>query len=198
MLCKLADMFRAQETLFPAAICNLPLSIIYTNEADFDPRWAHHLLSHAYAARTVQCEPIVIGKLPRGTMLCGAHDFLLQLGDNVAEESLPHSMRDDVESVAAAMEKPGDPIDLEDECVLLTRFGHGTWGHWLGELVPIAAVVEHRYPGRFRYAVPRHSTAYGATMRETLRAYGIEASRIIPMPWNRPHRLANAWAVTVR
>jgi hypothetical protein len=87
-------------------------------------------------------------------------------------------------------------VDLDDECCLLARFGHGTWGHWLGEIVPMAAAVERYQPGRFRFAVPHHASVYGEAMRESLRAYGIDPTRLISLGWKRPIRLRNAWAIS--
>jgi capsular polysaccharide biosynthesis protein len=114
----------------------------------------------------------------------------------VATESLPHVMRGNHEMVLEAIAGAVDPIDVAEECLSLARYGHGTWGHWLGEILPAAAIVERLYPGRFYYAVPYHRSDYGRAMKESLRAYGIEADRIIPISWTSPVRLNNAWTVT--
>ena len=90
-----------------------------------------------------------------------------------------------------------DTDELTGECVLLTRWGHGTWGHWLAEILPMAALIERRYPGRFRYAVPDHGdTSYGAAVLDSLHAYGIDAHRLIRIPPVKSCFLANARIVT--
>ena len=106
------------------------------------------------------------------------------------------SMQRDPELLRQAVTQPEEVADVDEECVLLARYGYGTWGHWLGEILPIASIVEHRYPRRFRYAVPRLQSAYGCVVKESLRAYGIDAGRLIVLPRGKSVRLANAWAVT--
>src|SRR5262245_8028203 len=127
MLFRLMDELIDQETLVPQTTCELPRSIVYTNEAEFDRKWAAYGLSFTYVQRTASCEPIVLGKVPSGTMLCGNHHFLLQLGTRVATE-LPHALRDQPELIRDALATSEHIEDLDQECVLLTRWGHGTWG----------------------------------------------------------------------
>jgi hypothetical protein len=137
-----------------------------------------------------------LGRLPRGVILCGGEYRALLFNHCLAIETVPAGLLSDHDWLTGAVSAAIDPSDVDEECLLLTRFGHGTWGHWLGEILPTAAIVERLYPGRFRYAVPHHGSFYGAAMRESLRAYGIEANRILQVSWTRPVRFANSWAVT--
>jgi hypothetical protein len=199
MLFQLIDVLQDQETLLPATVCDLPCSVVHTNEADFNPQLTEHIVKHAYKARAAQCAAITLGRLPAKTVLFGGPYFLLRVGNDVAQESLPHAMRFDPalidkEIIAANIMQAAD---LAEECVLLTRFGHGTWGHWLGEIVPQAALIERRYPRRFRYAVPQYGNiSYRTASQASLDAYGIGADRIIPIPMDKPHVLMNALIVT--
>jgi hypothetical protein len=186
-----------KETLFPAATFELPSAIVHTNEADFDPNWAAYLLAHPYKARTVKSDAIVLGRLPHNTMLLGDQHFILQLEGRVAFESLPHAMRGDEALLASMVDQPQQMTVFDEDCVLLTRYGYGTWGHWLAEIVPTAAIVERRYPGRFRYAVPSHgSREYATAMRQSLHAYGIDPDRLIQMPPDKAYLVSSARVVT--
>ncbi len=60
----------------------------------------------------------------------------------------------------------------------------------------MAAVVERYQPGRFKFAVPHYRSDYGRAMMESLRAYGIEPHRVIPISCARSTQFRNAWAVT--
>ena len=199
MLFRLTDVLQDQETLVPTSVCDMPCSIVHTNEADFDPQWAEHIIEHAYKARFVQCAAIILGRLPAKTVLFGGHHFLLSVDGDVAQESLPHALSSDPELVESEITTANESLteELAEECVLLTRFGHGTWGHWLGEIVPQAALIERRYPRRFRYAVPQYGNiSYQVAALGALDAYGIGADQIIPVPIGRPHALKSALIVT--
>ncbi len=47
MLFRLVDVLTDQEELCPPAVLELPRSVVYTNEAQFDPRWVAHMLTEA-------------------------------------------------------------------------------------------------------------------------------------------------------
>jgi hypothetical protein len=197
MLIRLTEMLSDQEIIFPAVDYDLPTSAVYTNETEFDPRWAAHVLGHAYKGRVAHCDAVIFGRLPKGTTLCCNHNFVLQLDGRVAVESLPHAMILDPSLLTVALQVPAEVEELDNECVLLTRWGHGTWGHWLVEIVSMAALVERRYPNRFQYAIADyHGTAYEAAVRDSLHAYGIDSHRLVPVTPRRSHMLSRAHVVT--
>jgi hypothetical protein len=191
MFSSLKSLFISAETLFPETACELPIAVVHTDDAE-----AEQLISTAYAARRARFDPIALGRLPRGITLCGGEFRVIVFNERLALESVPPGMRNDEKWLEDTILEAVEPTYIEEECVLLTRYGHGTWGHWLGEILPTAAIVERLYPGRFKYAVPQHASSYGAVMRESLRAYGIETNRILPVSWIKAVRFANAWAVT--
>ena len=89
--------------------------------------------------------------------------------------------------------------DVPAEVLLVSRFGEGTWGHWLGELLPKVAVCEARFPGRFMYAVPARTgkeELVGRRQSESLSYYGVERSRLLCLDNRKTYRFANLHAVT--
>jgi hypothetical protein len=197
MMFRLTEILSEQEIIFPAVECELPTSVVHTNEAEFDPKWAEHVLDHAYKGRVANCDAIVFGRLPKGTLLCCNDHFVLQFGGLVAAESLPHSMILDPSLLVNTIRMPTEIAELTDECVLLARWGHGTWGHWLAEIIPMAALVERRYPGRFQYAVPDYGgAAYEGAVHASLHAYGVDSNRLIPVTASKSHVLVNARIVS--
>ena len=92
-------------------------------------------------------------------------------------------------------------IPIEDECFLATRFGHGTWGHWLGEIFPLVAVAERMYPGQFRYATTFYGAEtawYGSRVVECFAAYGIQESRLFRLVQNRSYVFSCAYTILRR
>jgi hypothetical protein len=84
---------------------------------------------------------------------------------------------------------------------LLARFGEGTWGHWLGEILPRATLAEHFFPGKFAYVVPAWTTTAGSTkfadsVLESLRAYGIGEDRIYRLIEDTGYRFRSLSTVT--
>lgn len=193
---RLLDVLVEAQPLFPAAAVPLRAILRHTNEAEFDAEWARHLITEAYAARVAQVERVALGRLPEGTILGGRHHFVLQVRGEAVRDTLPHVLRDDPQALAAALAADAPPEDLAEECVVLARYGHGTWGHWLAEIVPMAVAVEQRAPGRFNFLIPGHGGRYGAQMRASLAAYGIGAERLIETGWSNPLRLWRAWCVS--
>ena len=168
----------APQTLFPPQQARLPTSLVYSNEADFDPRWAAELAQGPYSERIAHIDAIEFGRLPTGVMLRDEHHHLLCWEGSVVTESLPHAFRDDTTALDAALTKPRPVAEIDDECVIVARYGHGTWGHWVGEILPIAVAVERAFPGRFRYAIPQSGPeTYVTPMLQSLAAYGIRIER---------------------
>ena len=193
----LRDILLDRQTLLPAQEATLPTSLAYSNEAEFDARWAMELANGPYRERVARFAAVEIGRLPAGTVLRGEHHFLMRWNDAVAIESVPHGLLADSDMLDQALARDLPVDDIEQECLILARYGHGTWGHWLGEILPIAALVEERIPGRFRYAVPQHAAGpYTEAMIQSLATYGIGTDSIIWLRQDRAHRLRQAWGVT--
>lgn len=193
----LGQILTAPQTLFVSQQARLPTSLIYSNEADFNPRWAAELAEGPYHERIAHFDAIEFGRLPAGVMLRGEYHHLLCWEGSVVNESIPHALRDDPASLDAALAKPLSVAEVDDECVIIARYGHGTWGHWIGEILPMAVAVESAFPGRFLYAIPQSgSETYVTPMLQSLAAYGIRIERLAWLRANRAHRFQGAWAVT--
>jgi capsular polysaccharide biosynthesis protein len=91
-----------------------------------------------------------------------------------------------------------NPLQIDEECLLVARFGEGTWGHWLGEILPRAAIAEEFFPGRFSYAVPGWTMKGGtkSTFLQSLAAYGISESRLIKLMSPNCYRFRSLSTIT--
>ena len=90
-------------------------------------------------------DSIQIGRLPTRIIIHGKKQFAISAGDAWLSETIPHYHFDQMrlEDPDATIES----IPIEDDCFLATRSGHGTWGHWLGEILPLVAVAERNLSG---------------------------------------------------
>ncbi|MEJ0020788.1 MAG: hypothetical protein WDN25_30400 [Acetobacteraceae bacterium] len=89
MIVTLIDAFERSDVLFPAVSQSLPASIAYTNEAEFDEKWSHHVLTVAYATRTAHFSKIVVGRLPANVTTYQGDRFILGIGGDAIFESIP-------------------------------------------------------------------------------------------------------------
>jgi capsular polysaccharide biosynthesis protein len=86
--------------------------------------------------------------------------------------------------------------------MLVARYGDGTWGHWLAELLPRAALAEHFFPGRFRYAVPARIFQHNANdlfairAWESLLAYGVDEERCIAIQQGKSYAFEGLHCIT--
>ena len=184
----LNEILEDAETILPKIWLDLPNIVTHLYD---HPSTVRFLAGGAYRARRAEYHAVQFGRVPTGAITVG-HDFWMQCCGRVVADMIPHGLSD----VGDAFTTSSDPTDMDHECVLLTRFGHGTWGHWLGEILPMAAVVEARFPGRFRYAVSDEAGNYKDRVVESLAAYGIVEDRLFRLGPGRPYRFLNAYAVT--
>lgn len=158
------DILKDTEVIFPPTCVDLP----NITTCIYDKQEAVTALSQgAYRARIARCEAVRFGRLPSGVVAVG-HDFWMQYKDHLIKETVPHHV---VPNETAFLSAP-EAVDVDHECVLLVRFGHGTWGHWLGELLPLAVLTEQRFPGRFRYAVSSEPSGYNQRVVNLSRPMG--------------------------
>ena len=141
---------------------------------------------------------VTLGRLPEGSLVFPESARLL-VGDCFVAEQL-HYRRPNLPNDNLLLIPPvGTYEDVADEVLLVSRFGEGTWGHWLGELLPKVAVCEARFPGRFVYAVPARTgkdDLIGRRQAESLSYYGVEPSRLICLDDRKTYRFARLHAVT--
>jgi hypothetical protein len=193
----LLDILIDPQPIFPELRSRLPSAFVFSNESEFDKNWAQHLVSGAYAERMVVSQPVRFGRLPPHATLRGGNHFMLCAGDDIVGEYVPHVFRNNLPALLAELRTERPLIETGEECVLLARFGHNTWGHWAGELLPIAVALETRWPGRFLYAVPQSGHPdYITGMLQSLAFYGIGLHRLLWLRQGFDHRLHKAWAMT--
>lgn len=185
----LKDIFEKAEMICPTIAVCLPDIAEYIHD---DPPIVKALKTGAYQARTAECRAIWIGKMPSGVTTVG-YDFWMTYEDRVVIETIPHGLHGTdivVPDISANL------YEIGEECVPLCRFGHGTWGHWLGEILPMAALIERAFPGRFHYAVSWEHGLYNTRVEESLAAYGILENRIIKLSPDRSYRFSHAYRTT--
>lgn len=193
----LRDCLINPQVIYPGRETHLPCAFVHSNEAEFDPVWAGHIVANAYRERTAISDAVMIGRLPAGAMLRGGDHFLLCVDGAAIADYIPHVFRENTAALGAELKNERAVIEIREEFVLLARYGHGTWGHWMGEILPIAAAVEAAYPGRFRYAVPQSGHVdYVTGMIQSLALYGISIQRLVWLRSGFDHRFHRALAVT--
>jgi capsular polysaccharide biosynthesis protein len=187
---KLFDFLTSTESIFPSRVVLLNDVVCFSNTEDI-------YKNPAFRARSARTDKIDIGRLPPRTTYHGAQLFSACVGDAWIAETIPHTIREQMRLVAP--NSTSDPIQIEDECFIATRYGHGTWGHWLGEIFPLVAVAERLYPGRFRYATTFYGAEtawYGSRIVECFAAYGIAENRLFRMVQNRSYTFSAAYTMT--
>lgn len=179
----------------------LPNAAIFSNLAAFDPAFAYHHHYVVYPARTATANAIALAAFPPGSLVLAREGYPTLVGDALVDEQLAPWLREQPDRLAALLAEARPEVEIDVECVLLARYGEGTWGHWLGELLPRAVVAEHFYPGRFHYAVPEWTTrpdepGLPASVLGSLRAYGIPQDRLVRLAADSNYRFRALATVT--
>lgn len=160
----------------------------------------------AYGARIARVSEVLLARVRPGCEVYRWKDqYLLQHGDAFLDEQvLPELRNHDGIAAFPAWGQCAAAVEIDCEAVLIARHGERTWGHWLDELLPKAAVCERWYPGRFFYVVPDVSlderTLFGWRAMESLYAYGVPPERIIRIRddvcyrFSRLHVMSSIWS----
>jgi hypothetical protein len=139
-------------------------------------------------------------RYPAGTLVNGDRSYLTVAGEAIVREQVAPWCAD-AEEEAQRM-RAGAAVDIGQPCLLLARFGENTWGHWVSELLPKAAIAERLSPGRFFYAVPWWTTESGAengyadAVLESLAAYGIAPERLVRLGGFKVYRFGALHDIT--
>ncbi len=181
---------------------HLPNRLVASNLAATNPVFAEHMRTGVYRERTARIEAVELIEMPEGTRVYGGGHYVTAVGDALIEEQFPPYIGTFVPSLSdiVGVSRPVEVV--ENEVLLVSRFGVSTWGHWIGELLPKLLLAERACPGRFRYALPGHvidaaqSRSIWSSIRESIMACGVDPSRILPLHDDRDYRFAKSWAVT--
>ncbi len=178
----------------------MPSALVYSNFDRFDQA-AKSFHKRVHAARTPALSAVDLVWWPNGALVFGQEGFPARVGDAWIDEQFPPWFRNDPARADALLAARPPCEDIDRECLLLARFGEGTWGHWLGELLPRAVLAEAAYPGRFSYAVPAWTTVpdtpgLSASVLQSLQAYGIGEARLVRLESDRNYRFRTLACVT--
>ncbi|MBV9735714.1 MAG: glycosyltransferase family 61 protein [Acidisphaera sp.] len=189
----LTSVSRSSELVFPARHLSAPDILAFSNA----PSELRSAWSPAYAARSGYAEPISLEHLPAGTQVSGS-GFEAIIGDVLISEQLNPGLAGSLASLLeAANRQPFEEVD--GEVFLVARYGEGTWGHWLVELLPKVAVAERTWPGRFRFAVPGWVFEDGTLrlrLSEAFSAYGVEIDRLVALHSGRTYQFQSLYGLT--
>ena len=169
----------------------VPNVLVFSNADRFDKAFAAHLARNVYAARIAECDGVDLIALPENTLVDG-RSFITLSGGRLVREQCHPSQLENHETIAALENGAhlalwaGLPVnEVAQPCVLVARYGHTTWGHWLGEMLPRAVCAERVAPGRYTYAIPgpseqdRYHTLMHRNVLASLAAYGIDSDRLV-------------------
>jgi hypothetical protein len=198
----LREVFVSQERLHDPWQGRIEGALVHTNIETLQPGFGRHMVHDIYPGRDGSIESLDLGQLPSGAVVITDHDGLLVAGGEIVAEQLSPSLKADPAKLAAILATTRPIVTVGGEVMLGVRYGMATWGHWLGELLPRIVVVENRYPGRFRYALPRHVVQWEKMhpayrrIHESLAAYGIGDDRIVQMEPGIDYRFTELYALT--
>ena len=188
--------------LCPAMVFEAPAAMRFSNHVDTAPAFARHLRQVVYAPRLARLAPISLVRLPPETVMFGGGNFVVASNNSFLAEQFPPRTGDEYDQVDALTPLELPALDVESEVLLVARYGAGTWGHWLGELLPKIVLAERAFPGRFDFLLPaqvldEHSAeAIWGRIRQSLVACGIALERVIAADPELNYRFAALYAVT--
>jgi len=185
----------SSETLLPAVELDILGRVLFENIGAFDPAFRQSIVRNVYAARHVKIAPVLLARLPDDCVMHAGGHFIVSCAGSLVAEQVPRYQFD-----PTSLDQ-GNEASCADEVLIVARYGIYTWGHWLGELLPRMVLAEAAYPARFRYVLPRsvltdtNPDRPWMRIRESIEAYGIDASRIFVIDSNRSYRFPNAFLI---
>ncbi len=189
------------EVLLGRLSIELPCSLAASNLGEFNPAFARQVFEEALQARRASATEIELCQLRPDTVLHGGGHFLVTTGGAELEEQIPPSLVREPDRRHEILGTSRPAVEIDAACVIVARFGEGTWGHWLGELLPRAALAEYFRPGFFRFVVPgwitrrRSGGSLGDAVRDSLAVFGVAEDRLIRIDPTHDYLLRNAWTV---
>ena len=189
------------EVLLGRLPIELPCSLAASNLGEFNPAFARQVFEEAFHARRASATEIELCQLRSDTVLHGGGHFLVTTGGAELEEQIPPSLVHEPDRGHEILRMSRPTVEVEPACVIVARFGEGTWGHWLGELLPRAALAEYFRPGLFRFVVPgwitrrRGGGSLGDAVLDSLAVFGVAEDRLIRADPGDNLLLRNAWTV---
>jgi hypothetical protein len=193
-------LFACDEILIPAFSQKTPAAVVYSNAAQIGLKhFAARMLQHVYQPHTGVFDAVTLGVFPPGTRMLGGHNYLIEANGRLAAEQISPAIAD-VQAVYDHLSNLNFATEtIDDDCLLVARYGDVTWGHWVAEILPRAILAEHAYPGRFRFMIADQiigETDYGMRILESLAAYGIAPERLLALRIDRHYQFSRLHAIT--
>lgn len=199
----LHDAIADAEPIFAAYECVLPASVGFTNAGRIGlDRFERDMLHRTYRSRVAAFDPVLLGRLPQGITMLGGESHWLIFDDTLILDQINPLTPDRLETCEQLLAMSFTTEEITDPCVLVSRYGESTWGHWVGEILPRAILAEQAHPGKFRYVIAERIVTtgkerdYARAVLESLAAYGIAEDRILRIRPDRYYRFANLHAVS--
>lgn len=199
----LHDALIGSEVLIDPFSMELPASVIMTNAGRIGlDTFQRDMVQSTYRARYAHFDPVRIGRLAAGTIMPGGDWFLLNSDGALISEQINPLASDIHQTYADLLGLPYEREVVEQECLLVARYGDVTWGHWIGEILPRAIMAEQAYPGRFQYIIGENlirgaeTGGYARAVLESLAAFGIGPERLFGLRSDRHYEFNALFAVS--
>jgi hypothetical protein len=193
------NLFAGSETLIPSFTQKIPAAVVYSNAAAIGLKsFAARMHQHIYQPHTGSFEAVTLGQFQAGARILGGHSFWLESDGQLALDQISPLQPDVPAHFRDLASLPFTTETVEEECLLVARYGDVTWGHWVAEILPRAIIAEHAYPGRYRFLIADHitgGTGYSRRILESLAAYGIAPERILRLRLDRHYQFSRLSAV---
>ena len=198
----LIEVSTTSETISEGVDITIPNAMGFSNIGDVNPKFGAHLFKDIYIERQCKLSPIMLAQMPSGSRVIGGGDFVLRVSDVFIDEQFPPYFRNNPDKLSQLEATAYPEEEVTERCILIARYGLYTWGHWLGELLPKAVMIEKRFPRRYKFVIPSQvyldlsATAPWTRIRESLAAYGITRDRVILIDADRDYVFTNLSTVT--
>jgi hypothetical protein len=193
----------SREVILPQAQSQLKNSLVGDNFDQLPDPVLSSARRKTYSERTVNHNAVELVRHPPRTRLFGGKHFLIENdGLAVQEQVPPPPILRDAEEVQRLAAEEVELEEIQDPCVMVSRFGVMVWGHWLGELLPRILLTELAFPGRFKYVLPPHLfEGYSPrnvwnSIWDTIRLLGVTKERVLLARYDRHYLFSNLHSVT--
>jgi len=206
------DLFVASQEIIPKCDHIIPNPIVYSNYHRFGNVEFSSWVERGNVTRLVSQESVILGRYAAGACMDTGASYLLLTQKCLVKEQIAPWIADFPTKSRDMWSKASSAIPVNRPCLLASRYGETTWGHWLCELLPKVVVAEATYPKLFTFVVPRvilsrrhgddagspdffSRRSYSTSVIESLAAYGIEMSRVLQVEEGQHYRFDNLFDV---
>jgi hypothetical protein len=200
---RLHEILTDTEELLAASEMVLPASVVDTNAHRIGlDAFLSTMLKSTYRSRSARFDPVRLGRLPAGIRMLGGDSYWLSDNAMLVGDQINPLTENAFESLSKLEVLPFETETIDEECLLVARYGDVTWGHWVSEILPRAIMAERAYPKRFRFVLgeslvtTRKTRSYANAVLESLAAFGIDADRILRVQRDRHYRFGKLFAVS--